>query len=147
MRWSSIAIEPEWIDYNGHLNMAAYLVVFDRAIDRLIERVGLSASAGPEPTLYALSAKLDYLREIAADERPECVTGVVALDDKRLHSWQELRVGSEVRARCENLHIHVDRTGPKATPFASEVRERLLAMREAPPPWLGMTVAHRLRGA
>ena len=142
--WDDIAIEAAWIDYNGHLNMAAYLVIFDRAVDRLIEAVGLSASPGTDPTIFAASAKVDYLREIAADERPACVTGVIALDDKRLHTWQELRVGEAVRARCENLHIHVDRTGPRAVPFASDVRERLEAMAGPAPDWVGRPVAHRL---
>ena len=32
-RASIMQIEPQWIDYNGHLNMAYYNVMFDRAID------------------------------------------------------------------------------------------------------------------
>ena len=32
---SIMQIEPQWIDYNGHLNMAYYNVMFDRAIDEL----------------------------------------------------------------------------------------------------------------
>ena len=144
LTWDDIEIEADWIDYNGHLNMAAYLVIFDRAIDRLIEAAGLSASPGTQPTLFAASAKIDYLREVAADERPTCVTGVVALDAKRLHSWQELRVGDAVRARAENLHVHVDRSGPRAAPFAGDVRARLEALREPAPDWLGLPVAHRM---
>ena len=144
LRWDTIAIEPDWIDYNGHLNMAAYLVIFDRAIDRLIEAIGLSAAPGTEPTLFAASAKIDYRREIGASERPSCLTGVAALDAKRVHTWQELHVGDEVRARAENLHVHVDRTGPRAAPFAAPVRERLAGMVEPAPDWLGRPVAHRM---
>ena len=144
LRWTDITIEPEWIDYNGHLNMAAYLVVFDRAMDRLIERVGLSAEAGTVPTLFAASAKIDYLHEIGALETVECVTAIAGLDAKRVHTWQELRVSGERRARCENLHVHVDRTGPRVAPFAEDVREALHGMIEPAPDWLGLSVAHRL---
>ena len=144
LTWDDIAIEAAWIDYNGHLNMAAYLVIFDRAMDRLIGAVGLSASPGTDPTLFAASAKIDYRREVARDERPSCVTGVIALDDKRLHTWQELRVAGEARARAENLHIHVDRIGPRAAPFAPDLRGRLEGMVGPTPDWVGRPVAHRL---
>lgn len=149
LTWDDIAIEAEWIDYNGHLNMAAYLVVFDRAMDRLIDTVGLSSAPGTDPTIFAASAKIDYLREVAAEERPSCVTGVIALDSKRLHTFQELRVGGEARARAENLHVHVERTGPRAAPFSRAVREALEAMIEPAPDWIGRPVADRLsrRGA
>jgi acyl-CoA thioester hydrolase len=38
---SVMQIEPQWIDYNGHLNMAYYNVMFDRAIDELWLRLGI----------------------------------------------------------------------------------------------------------
>ena len=28
-----LAVEPAWIDYNGHMNMGYYLVAYDRATD------------------------------------------------------------------------------------------------------------------
>ena len=30
---SMMRVEPQWIDYNGHLDMAYYNVLFDRAVD------------------------------------------------------------------------------------------------------------------
>ena len=144
IRWDDIALETAWIDYNGHLNMAAYLVIFDRAIDRLIEAVGLSATAGTDPTLFAASSKIDYRREIARGERLSCRTTVIGVYAKRVHTVQELLVGNDVRARCENLHVHVDRHGPKVVSFAADVTERLASMRENAPEWVGRPVAHRL---
>ena len=38
---SVMHIEPQWIDYNGHLNVAYYNVLFDRAVDELYEPLGL----------------------------------------------------------------------------------------------------------
>ena len=145
LRWETIAIEPDWIDYNGHLNMAAYLVIFDRAIDRLIDHVGLASEPGDAPTLFAASAKIDYLRELPATATPDCTTTVVRVDDKRVHSWQELVVGGAVHARCENLHLHVDRRGSaKVAPFSPDVRKRLEELAAAPPPWLAAPVAGRM---
>jgi acyl-CoA thioester hydrolase len=38
---SLMRVEPAWIDYNGHLNMAYYNVLFDRAVDEVYERLGI----------------------------------------------------------------------------------------------------------
>jgi hypothetical protein len=38
---SVMRVEPGWIDYNGHLNMAYYNVLFDRAVDEVYELLGL----------------------------------------------------------------------------------------------------------
>lgn len=35
-----IPIEPHWIDYNGHLNMAYYNVLFDRSLDEFFDMIG-----------------------------------------------------------------------------------------------------------
>ena len=34
---SVMRVEPGWIDYNGHLNMAYYHVLFDRAVDEAVD--------------------------------------------------------------------------------------------------------------
>ena len=38
---SEMQIEPDWIDYNGHLNMAYYNVMMDRAIDQMWLHLGI----------------------------------------------------------------------------------------------------------
>ena len=40
---SMMRVEPQWIDYNGHLNMAYYNVLFDRAVDEVYELLGIGA--------------------------------------------------------------------------------------------------------
>ena len=34
---------PEWVDYNGHLNDAYYMVVFSQAVDAIMTMIGLDA--------------------------------------------------------------------------------------------------------
>ena len=53
---SLMRIEPQWIDYNGHLNVAYYNVLFDRAVDEVYELIGL----GPE--LSRTAQALDHGR-------------------------------------------------------------------------------------
>lgn len=137
--WDDVPIQEDWIDFNGHLNMAYYLVVFDRAVDRLMRHVGLSDQADDGDTLFAVEASLRYLAEVKLDDRVACVTRVLFVDDKRMLTWQELRhADGRVAATCENVHLHVDRKEAEARVwrFSDEVRTALSALvdRDTPPP-------------
>ena len=33
---------PEWIDYNGHMNVAYYVLAFDQGVDELMRQVGIT---------------------------------------------------------------------------------------------------------
>ena len=126
-----VRVEAGWIDYNGHLNMAYYLVLFDRAADGLVDALGLSRDPGSGPTLFAVEANVRYLREVHRDHVLRCVTRVVGYDDKRVRTEQTLHHDDGTpAATCANVHIHVARgpNGPKVVPFADNVRVRLDAL-------------------
>ena len=59
-------VPEDWIDYNGHMNVAFYLYAFDRGMDVLMQKVGLDAahreSAGG--TIFAVEGHLTYQREL-----------------------------------------------------------------------------------
>ena len=55
---SVMQIEPQWIDYNGHLNMAYYNVMFDRAIDELWLKLGIG------PGYMKAAPRLDLHRRV-----------------------------------------------------------------------------------
>uniref|UniRef100_UPI0018E587F0 thioesterase family protein n=1 Tax=Nocardiopsis sp. TNDT3 TaxID=2249354 RepID=UPI0018E587F0 len=63
-------LRPEWIDYNGHLSEAYYVLVFGFATDALMDRVGLDAAYRERSgrSLYTVEAHVRYLREVAADD-------------------------------------------------------------------------------
>src|SRR5258707_766075 len=54
---SLMRVEAGWIDYNGHLNMAYYNILFDRAVDELRTRLGHGTSwpALFRPSTYCLT--------------------------------------------------------------------------------------------
>ena len=37
-------VQPEWIDYNGHMNVAFYVLAFDHATDAFLDHIGLDLS-------------------------------------------------------------------------------------------------------
>ena len=66
-----MTVEPQWIDYNGHLNMAYYNVLFDRAVDEVYELLGIGAelSQGAGHSTMTAEIHVRYLREIHAGTR------------------------------------------------------------------------------
>ena len=59
-------VRPEWVDYNGHLRDAFYLLIFSFATDALLDRIGLDDAARRERgrSVYTLEAHVNYLHEI-----------------------------------------------------------------------------------
>ncbi|HWP26351.1 MAG TPA: thioesterase family protein, partial [Xanthobacteraceae bacterium] len=55
---SVMRVEPAWIDYNGHLNMAYYNVLFDRAVDELFELIGCGADYVKQRRLSFFTAEV-----------------------------------------------------------------------------------------
>src|ERR1700692_4890924 len=67
---SVMQVEPGWIDYNGHLNMAYYNVLFDRAVDEAFELLGCGADyvETSRHSCYTAEVHLRYLRELRAGD-------------------------------------------------------------------------------
>jgi len=134
------SIEPGWIDYNGHLNMAYYLVLFDRGFDVVSARLGMGERYATERrmTTYTGDARVSYLREVHRDAQIVATFQLLDHDAKRVHGFQEMRHATEgwLAATCETLTLHVDMDGPKVCPFPDDVRARIeaLAAEQAPLP-------------
>ncbi|MCU7236567.1 thioesterase family protein [Pseudomonas peradeniyensis] len=140
---------PEWVDYNGHLRDAYYLLIFSYATDALMERIGLDADARGQSghSLFTLEAHINYLHEVKLDTEVWVRTQVIDFDRKRLHLYHSLhREGfDEALAASEQMLLHVDLAGPRSAPFSERCREQLQALanqqQDQPPPGLiGRTI-------
>ncbi|MCC2689052.1 MAG: thioesterase [Rhizobiaceae bacterium] len=129
-----MAIENDWIDYNGHLNMAYYNVLFDRGSDQAFEVLGLGPAYAKERrhTIYTAEIHVCYVRELHLGDRVRVTFQLLDHDDKRLRAWQEVRhLDGWLAATSESLSLHVDMGGPKVASFPADVMARLAAMRDA----------------
>jgi acyl-CoA thioester hydrolase len=126
---SVMQIEPQWIDYNGHLNMAYYNVMFDRAIDELWLQLGIGPGyrEARQGSTFTAECHVRYLREIHLDDPVQVSILLVEADEKRLHTFQELRHASEgwLSATSENMSIHIDMAARKTAPFPPDIRARI----------------------
>jgi len=128
-------VEKDWIDYNGHLNMAFYNVIFDRGIDEALEAVGL----GPEylrqanASYFTLEAHVSYLQELQLGAPLRVTTQLLDYDQKRLHCFQEIYHAEEnfLAATSENISMHVDMATKKSAPFPDDILARIEGMHTA----------------
>ncbi|MHA6684076.1 thioesterase family protein [Mesorhizobium sp. A556] len=127
-------IEKDWIDYNGHLNMAYYNVLFDRCADQALDAMGMGLDYVKERrlTIYTAEVHVCYVQELHLDHKVVVSFQLIDHDAKRLRAYQEIRhVDGWLAATSETLSLHVDMEGPKVAPFPEDVLAKVEAMRAA----------------
>ena len=117
------AVRPEWIDYNGHLNDAAYAVVCSEANELFLDALDLGAGyrARTGCALYTVQAHLSFLAQVGPGAELTGESEVVGLDAKRLRVRTALLDGAGTRVFTgEYLYLHVDTSAGRVTPFPAQ---------------------------
>jgi acyl-CoA thioester hydrolase len=125
-------IEKDWIDYNGHLNMAYYNVLFDRAVDEVFELLDCGADYVKKGfSTFTAEVHVRYLRELKEGDPVRVTFQLLDYDAKRMHYFEQLFHAEEgwVSATSENMSLHVDMAAKKTAPFPAEVVRSLAMMR------------------
>ena len=129
-----LAILPEWTDQNGHMNVAYYVLAFDRATDALYDALGIGWSylESEGRSTFTLSMNVDYLGEVFAGEQVIVQSRLLDCDGKRVHYFHEMRRSDgHVAATNELLAMHVNMTTRRSEPFPEDIRKRLASMKNA----------------
>lgn len=128
------SVVPEWVDFNGHMNVAYYMVAFDRCVDQMYNRlqVGPDFIADTGRSVFTLEAHISYLREVVEGDRLRISGRLMDYDGKRIHAYFEMFHGGDghVVAAMEQLGIQVDMAQRKPVEFTPETEsllERMLA--------------------
>lgn len=132
---SRMRVEPAWIDYNGHMNMAYYHVLFDRAVEEGFSLAGLGPDYLEERNASYFAAEIHtlYKRELKAGDEVRATLQLVDFDEKRLHYYMEIRHVTEgwVAATMEGLSVHMDMRTRKVAPFPEDIAANLAVMKAA----------------
>ncbi|WP_127116188.1 thioesterase family protein [Shimia sediminis] len=148
-RSTPMAIRPEWIDYNDHLNMAYYNALMDKGVDQLWEYLGFGEDYVKTQghTTFSAEYHMQYLREIHLDAPVVVTFQLLDFDEKRFHFCQELLHGDQgwVSARGEGLGLHIDTSGPRVAPMPPQILAKFQALSEAHstlprPDWIGKPI-------
>ena len=124
---------PDWVDYNGHLSEAYYVLIFGHATDALLDAIGMDDSFRTRTgrSVYTVDARVRYLSEVACDEEVEVLTWIAGADSKRMLVHHAMyRPGCEAgtqgpAAQTELVLLSVAKPGPRAVPFDPSVFESI----------------------
>ncbi|MFI9079214.1 thioesterase family protein [Streptomyces sioyaensis] len=135
-------VQDDWIDYNGHLSEAYYVLVFGLATDALMTAAGLGPSYRERSgcSLYTVEAHVRYLHEVARDTELTVRTAVLGVVGKKLRLLHEMFAGEPAGAPVateELFTLHIDRTAGRAAPLPEATRAFLTGLAAPAPPWAG----------
>ncbi|HUF86081.1 MAG TPA: thioesterase family protein [Thermohalobaculum sp.] len=156
IRTTTRRVPPEWIDYNGHMNVAYYTLAFDKAMDELLERLGVGESFVREANMgpMALATQIHYLAELVEGAEFACDVQLLDADAKRVHCFLTMiRLADAAEAATyETLTMNVDLARRRSAPYPDWAQQRigrlLAAHARLPRPSLaGARIGIRRKGA
>jgi len=111
---------PDWIDYNGHMNVAFYVLAFDHASDAFLDQVdlGIDYRTHSNCSVFVAEAHVTYEQEVGVGEGLSFTTQVLGVDGKRVHLFHRMYLAGTdtLLATTELMLLHVDlglrRTAP-----------------------------------
>ena len=106
------SVQEAWIDYNGHMNMAFYNLVFDQALDFVFDELGVGADyvKNRGGSCFTREIHVNYLAELSLGEPIRVTFQLLDWDAKRLHFFEEMYHADAgyLAATSEQLALHVD---------------------------------------
>jgi len=127
-------VEPEWVDYNGHMTESAYLTAAGWASDALFRYIGDDeAYRAAGHSFYTVETHIHYVREVAVHEPIEFTTHVLGVDAKRVHLVHEMYHGADQGLLCtvEQMLLHVDMQAGRSAAILPHVAAALQAIAHA----------------
>jgi len=143
---------PEWIDGNGHMNVAYYVLAFDKALDRFCDRVGVGWDAIRErnDSIFVLETHVTYQNEVVEGDPLRFTLQLLDLDEKRFHYFMRMYHADKgyLAATSEQIALHVGLDNRRAKPMPKRSLEELSAIhalhRDLPrPPEAGRVIGIR----
>jgi len=145
-----VVVRPEWIDYNGHMNVAFYVNAFDEALDELYSLLAFDGATIRHTGVSTFTAEMHitYQREVKQGDRLRITTQLVDFDAKRMHFIQCMYHAEAgfLAATDEWLIMVVDLNQRKVIPipsaqseFLAEAKRRHAAL--ALPPEVGRRIS------
>jgi acyl-CoA thioester hydrolase len=128
-------VRPDWIDFNGHMNVAYYVLAFDGATDKFFDWLGLDAAyrQATNRSTFALEHHVVYLREVGLGDPLRFTTQLIDHDAKRVHYFHSMYHARDgyLAATSEIISMHVDLGTRRSIALAPPDDARLIALAAA----------------
>ena len=156
IRLHTETVRPEWIDYNGHMNVAYYVLAFDHATDRLLDHAGLGIAYVKETnrSVFVLEMHVTYEREVGAGDPLAFTTRVLDIDAKRVHLIHAMHHAAEgwLAATNELVLMHIDLEARRSCPLPESALKALTEIHRSQaslpmPPQTGRVIGLKRRSS
>lgn len=129
LQLAGMAVKPDYIDANGHMNVGYYNVIFDLALDELLKPLGLDWSYMQRTNFstFALETHVCYLQEVVEGDVLSFTFQLLGHDAKRVHCFLEMHHAEKgyLAATSEQMLLNIDMATRKSAPFPAEYQDRL----------------------
>ena len=117
-------IKKEWTDYNNHMNMAYYVLVFDQTWEIILEKfkMGEKSAKDTQRSTMVVETRTTYDGEVKEGDEVEIVLTFFDHDKKRLHFKMEMieKSSKKLSATLEMLSLYIDLSKRKVSEFEKE---------------------------
>ena len=124
MLLKSFSVKQEWVDYNNHMNMAYYVLIFDQALEVALEKfkMGESAAKDLNRSTMVVETNTKYLSEVKQGEKLDINMTYFDHDKKRLHLKMEMieKSKKKISATIEWISLYIDLSHRKVTDFEED---------------------------
>lgn len=131
----SSRVLPEWIDYNGHMNVAYYVLAFDHGVDAMLEmfEIGFDYMQREGASQFVLENHVTYLQELTDGDPLRITLQLLDYDTKRVHYFMSMYHEQKgyLAATSEQIAMHVDLEARRPTPFPESLQRRLAAIMDS----------------
>ena len=114
----------EWTDYNGHLNVAFYIHIFDIAADVMLDnfKMGGESAKKDKKTTFVAEMHTIYNQEVRLGEEVETHLTYIDHDKKRIHYRLSMfhKEKKYLAATNEVLSLYIDLNKRKVIEFDSD---------------------------
>ncbi len=121
---STTKIINNWTDYNGHMNLAFYILVFDKGAEEILSKfkMGEQSAKTTKKSTMAVESHTTYNNEVKENEEVDVYLSYFNHDKKRLHYKLEMYEKSKniLSATTEVLSLYIDLNIRKVTEFENE---------------------------
>lgn len=145
-----LRVLPEWIDYNGHMNVAFYLRAFDLAFDGVFDELALGTEmmTTAKVSTFAAEMHITFQGEVFESDRLRITTQLVGLDNKRFQWFQSMYHAEKgyLAGTCEWMILFIDMTQRRVAEIPAPTKARLDAVMAAhavlpQPPEMGRNIS------
>ena len=114
----------EWTDYNGHMNLAFYILVFDKGAEKILSKfkMGEQSAKTTKKSTMAVESHTTYNNEVKENEEVDVYLSYFNHDKKRLHYKLEMFEKNKniLSATTEVLSLYIDLNIRKVAEFENE---------------------------